>query len=214
MRSHRSPAASWLAIISAGLLGAALTGEPEALNAPGVTFQTGWDNSKKTGGIVFDTTVTDLAKPGGAPTILNDLVVQNSTISDTSFSGGLCRLELRSRVVDILLSDCAPRDERFEPSDRALGIIEPSGGTAICGVVSHDVEAVEHLAFRDERPLGERALGDDAVDTRSNLDASERRHLADELVRFSDRRGCNGHDTDLRRRWDERLGRSLLLGGE
>ncbi|WP_211268689.1 right-handed parallel beta-helix repeat-containing protein [Actinoplanes subtropicus] len=56
-------------------------------NAPGVTFQTGWDRSKKTGGIVFDTTVPDIAAPGTAPTILNDLLVQNSTISDTSFAG-------------------------------------------------------------------------------------------------------------------------------
>ena len=62
-------------------------GGDTAGNAPGVTFQTGWDNSKKTGGIVFDTTVTDIASPGSAPTILNDLVVQNSTISDTSFAG-------------------------------------------------------------------------------------------------------------------------------
>ena len=62
-------------------------GGDTADNAPGVTFQTGWDNSKKTGGIVFDTTVTDLANPGSAPTVLNDLVVQNSTISDTSFAG-------------------------------------------------------------------------------------------------------------------------------
>ena len=62
-------------------------GGSTADNAPGVTFQTGWDNSKKTGGIVFDTTVTDIAAPGSSPTILNDLLVQNSTISDTSFAG-------------------------------------------------------------------------------------------------------------------------------
>ena len=62
-------------------------GGDTAGNAPGVTFQTGWDNSKKTGGIVFDTTVTNVAAPGGSPTILNDLLVQNSTISDTSFAG-------------------------------------------------------------------------------------------------------------------------------
>ena len=62
-------------------------GGDTADNAPGVTFQTGWDNSKKTGGIVFDTTVTDVASPGSSPTILNDLLVQNSVISDTSFAG-------------------------------------------------------------------------------------------------------------------------------
>ncbi|MEU4245586.1 right-handed parallel beta-helix repeat-containing protein [Actinoplanes sp. NPDC026619] len=56
-------------------------------NQPGVTFKTGWDGSKKTGGIVFDTTVTSITAPGSTPTILNDLSVQNSTISDTSFAG-------------------------------------------------------------------------------------------------------------------------------
>ncbi|GIF23462.1 hypothetical protein BJ973_004073 [Actinoplanes tereljensis] len=62
-------------------------GGDAAGNAPGVTFQTGWDNSKKTGGIVFDTTVASITAPGSTPTILNDLAVQNSTISDTSFAG-------------------------------------------------------------------------------------------------------------------------------
>jgi hypothetical protein len=62
-------------------------GGDTAGNAPGITFQTGWDNSKKTGGIVFDTTVPAIASPGTSPTILNDLLVQNSTISDTSFAG-------------------------------------------------------------------------------------------------------------------------------
>jgi hypothetical protein len=62
-------------------------GGDTAGNAPGITFQTGWDNSKKTGGIVFDTTVPAIASPGSTPTILNDILVQNSTISDTSFAG-------------------------------------------------------------------------------------------------------------------------------
>lgn len=62
-------------------------GGDTADNAPGITFQTGWDNSKKTGGIVFDTTVTDITQPGTTATVLNDLLVQNSTISDTSFAG-------------------------------------------------------------------------------------------------------------------------------
>lgn len=62
-------------------------GGDTADNATGVTFQTGWDKSKATGGIVFDTTVTNVASPGSSPTILNDLSVQNSQISDTSFAG-------------------------------------------------------------------------------------------------------------------------------
>ena len=56
-------------------------------NAPGVRFQTGWDGSKKTGGIVFDTSVPDIHAPPTTPTILNDVLVQNSTVSNTSFAG-------------------------------------------------------------------------------------------------------------------------------
>lgn len=56
-------------------------------NAPGVRFKTGWDGSKKTGGIVFDTTVPDITAPPSAPTVLNDLVVENSTVTNASFAG-------------------------------------------------------------------------------------------------------------------------------
>ena len=55
-------------------------------NAPGITFRTGWDRSKNTGGIVFRGTVADETAPG-APTVLNDIVVQNSTVKRTSFGG-------------------------------------------------------------------------------------------------------------------------------
>ncbi|WP_246098001.1 right-handed parallel beta-helix repeat-containing protein [Streptomyces botrytidirepellens] len=56
-------------------------------NAPGVRFKTGWDRSKKTGGIVFDTTVPDITAPPAAPTVLHDVRVQNSTVRNTSFAG-------------------------------------------------------------------------------------------------------------------------------
>ncbi|MET7459419.1 carboxypeptidase regulatory-like domain-containing protein [Nonomuraea sp. NPDC005501] len=56
-------------------------------NAPGVRFKTGWDGSKRTGGIVFDTTVPDIKAPPERATVLNDVVVQNSTVRDTSFAG-------------------------------------------------------------------------------------------------------------------------------
>ncbi|MGO7983637.1 hypothetical protein ACC691_37980, partial [Rhizobium johnstonii] len=38
-------------------------------NAPGIRFKTGWDGSKKTGGIVFDTTVPNILAPPSTPTI-------------------------------------------------------------------------------------------------------------------------------------------------
>lgn len=54
---------------------------------PGVRFGTGWDGSKKTGGIVFDTTVPDVTAPPSRATVLNDVLIQNSTVADTSFAG-------------------------------------------------------------------------------------------------------------------------------
>ncbi|MFI6674775.1 carboxypeptidase regulatory-like domain-containing protein [Kribbella sp. NPDC050470] len=60
-------------------------GDP-AGNKPGVTFQTGWDRSKNTGGIVFRGTVADVANPGTA-TVLDDILVQNSSVKRTSFAG-------------------------------------------------------------------------------------------------------------------------------
>lgn len=55
-------------------------------NKPGITFGTGWDGMKNTGGIIFTTTVADPANPG-QPTILNDMTVENSRIENTSFGG-------------------------------------------------------------------------------------------------------------------------------
>jgi len=62
-------------------------GGDTADNAPGIHFKTGWDASKKTGGIVFDTTVTNIQAPTSTPTVLNDITVQNSVVTNTSFAG-------------------------------------------------------------------------------------------------------------------------------
>jgi hypothetical protein len=55
-------------------------------NATGITFRTGWDRSKNTGGIVFRGLVADPAAPG-QPTVLNDILVEGSTVSAASFGG-------------------------------------------------------------------------------------------------------------------------------
>lgn len=55
-------------------------------NRTGITFATGWDASKHTGGIVFDTAVTDPADPG-TPTILNNIGVAGSDLENNSFAG-------------------------------------------------------------------------------------------------------------------------------
>ncbi|MDX2914611.1 right-handed parallel beta-helix repeat-containing protein [Streptomyces griseiscabiei] len=57
-----------------------------ANNKPGITFKTGWDRSKNTGGIVFRGLAANPASPG-RPTILHDVLVANSTIRNTSFGG-------------------------------------------------------------------------------------------------------------------------------
>ncbi len=62
-------------------------GGDTADNAPGIHFKTGWDRSKKTGGIVFDTTVANVGAPPATPTVLDGITVQNSVIANTSFAG-------------------------------------------------------------------------------------------------------------------------------
>lgn len=53
-------------------------------NAPGVTFQTGWDASKRTGGIVFEV-ATSAATP--VKTLFSDVLVENNVVKDCSFGG-------------------------------------------------------------------------------------------------------------------------------
>ena len=52
-------------------------------NAPGVTFQTGWDDSKHTGGIVFSVQ----AGTANVKTKFNDVLIESNTVSDCSFGG-------------------------------------------------------------------------------------------------------------------------------
>jgi parallel beta-helix repeat protein len=49
---------------------------------PWVTFQAGWDASKRTGGIVFEITSAK-----GTPTWFDDVTVENNVVQDTSFGG-------------------------------------------------------------------------------------------------------------------------------
>ena len=61
-------------------------GGSTADNKPGISFAQGWDRSKNTGGIAFLTGVQDITAPG-APTVLDGITVENSTIKNTSFNG-------------------------------------------------------------------------------------------------------------------------------
>ena len=52
---------------------------------PGINFKTGWDRSKRTGGIIFDTSVVDPANPGNQATTFDDVIIENSIVQNTSF---------------------------------------------------------------------------------------------------------------------------------
>lgn len=56
-------------------------------NKPGIHFAMGWDRAKNTGGIVFNTTVPNIAAPPSTPTILSGITVENSSIQNTSWGG-------------------------------------------------------------------------------------------------------------------------------
>ena len=58
-------------------------GGDTANDSPGVTFQTGWDASKHTGGIVFDVQ----AGSSSVKTKFNDVLVESNTVADCSFGG-------------------------------------------------------------------------------------------------------------------------------
>ena len=49
---------------------------------PWVKFETGWDASKRTGGIVVE-----IQSQNGTKTWFNDVIIENNTIADTSFGG-------------------------------------------------------------------------------------------------------------------------------
>ena len=49
---------------------------------PWVTFQTGWDVSKRTGGIVVE-----VESANGTKTWFNDVIIENNVVQDTSFGG-------------------------------------------------------------------------------------------------------------------------------
>ncbi len=59
-------------------------GGDTADNAPGVTFQTGWDASKRTGGIVVE---VDAKNGTSQKTKFDDVRIENNVIEDTSFGG-------------------------------------------------------------------------------------------------------------------------------
>ncbi|WP_162907336.1 carboxypeptidase regulatory-like domain-containing protein [Allorhizocola rhizosphaerae] len=91
-------------------------GDP-AGNRPGITFRTGWDRSKNTGGIVLRGLVADAANPG-SPTVLNDILIENSTVSRTSFAGIIVKQHTGSNpgAVHTGWGERASRDDpRFAP---------------------------------------------------------------------------------------------------
>ena len=54
---------------------------------PGINYGMGWDRAKDTGGIVFNTSVPNIASPPSTPTILDSILVENTSIENTSWGG-------------------------------------------------------------------------------------------------------------------------------
>ena len=59
-------------------------GGDTADNAPGITFQSGWDASKRTGGIVFD---VQAGTGTAVKTKFNDVLIEDNVVQDCSFGG-------------------------------------------------------------------------------------------------------------------------------
>ncbi|TVU58479.1 hypothetical protein FQP90_21275 [Paenarthrobacter nitroguajacolicus] len=51
----------------------------------GITFGNGWDRSKNTGGILVSGSVADVSNPGATATTFHGIVIENSTVQNTSF---------------------------------------------------------------------------------------------------------------------------------
>ncbi|NQX29336.1 carboxypeptidase regulatory-like domain-containing protein [Microbacteriaceae bacterium VKM Ac-2854] len=51
----------------------------------GISFSNGWDRSKNTGGILVRGSVAEITAPGATATTLNDVVIENNIIENTSF---------------------------------------------------------------------------------------------------------------------------------
>lgn len=51
----------------------------------GISFGNGWDRSKNTGGILITGDVVDITNPGPTATTFHDIVIQNSSVINTSF---------------------------------------------------------------------------------------------------------------------------------
>ncbi len=62
-------------------------GGSTANNRTGIHFAMGWDRAKNTGGIVFNTTVPNIAAPPSTPTLLTGIMIENSAIQNTSWGG-------------------------------------------------------------------------------------------------------------------------------
>ena len=112
----------------------------------------------------------------------------------------LRRLELRARIVDVLLRHGVFGQQRLQSSDGSLCVVQSSDRAAIRSLVLHLIELVEDLPLRDDAAFVERPVDDDALDARTNLNATIRLDLRTQLVRLGDRRRSDRYDADLRRR--------------
>jgi parallel beta-helix repeat protein len=107
-------------------------------NQPGVTFRTGWDRSKDTGGIVFRGLAADPAAPG-SPTTFDDILVAHSTVLATSFAGIVVKQHTGNDAVHTGWGERATADDpAFAPHTHVVirdDYVDQSGSPYACNGV-------------------------------------------------------------------------------
>ena len=102
-------------------------GGDTADNAPGITFQAGWDASKRTGGIVFD---VQAGTGTAVKTKFNDVLVEDNVVQDCSFGGIIFKqLDGTRPLGDPQLGDQHDLDART-PTSSCAGTTSPSSTPA------------------------------------------------------------------------------------
>ena len=126
---------------------------------------------------------------------------------------GFRGIELSARVIDVLLRDGVPGEERLEAADRALCVVVAGEDARVCGFGLDAIEAEKHLAGGDRGAFDERPLEDHALDASAHVGASRRLDLPDEIVRLRQCLRCDGDDADVGRRERARLRGSATARG-
>lgn len=128
---------------------------------PWVTFQTGWDASKRTGGIVFEIESTN-----STPTWFDDVTIEKNIIQNVSF-GGIIFKQLEGSVGWGVRS--SPTDTRFTPHrnivirDNYLSQTNTQYGCNALYVTGAQTVLIDHNVVKDAGTSGIEAYNTDDV---------------------------------------------------